>query len=71
MLDDTGWFGEPNYKGVESCYDKIEYHPDLGNIKKWDFSKYTPHVVIVAIGQNDSHPRDYMAEDYEGERSVY
>lgn len=71
LLDDTGWFAAPHYKGVESCYDKIEYHPDLGNIKKWDFSKYTPHVVVVAIGQNDSHPRDYMAEDYDGERSVY
>lgn len=71
LLDHTGWFAQPDYKGVESCYDKIEYHPELGNIKKWDFTQYTPHVVIVAIGQNDSHPQDYMAEDYEGERSVY
>lgn len=71
LLDETGWFAAPHYKGVESCYDKIEYHPDLLPIKKWDFSKYTPHVVVVAIGQNDNHPRDYMAEDYDSERSVY
>lgn len=71
LLDDTGWFAAPNYKGVESCYDKIEYHPDLGGIKKWDFSNYVPHVVIVAIGQNDNHPRDYMAEAYESEQSKY
>jgi len=25
--------------------------------------------VIVAIGQNDSHPEDYMKEDYNGSRS--
>lgn len=71
LLDGTGWFSEPNYKGMESCYDKIEYNPALGEPKQWDFSKYRPHVVIVALGQNDSHPRDYMAEDYNGERSVH
>lgn len=70
LLDDTGWFAAPHYRGVESCYDKIEYHPDLGNIKKWDFSNYTPHVVVVAIGQNDSNPIDYMAEDYHGEKAI-
>lgn len=71
LLDDTGWFIDPHYKGMESCYDKIEYHPDMGPAKKWDFSRYTPHVVIVAIGQNDNHPEDYMAEDYEGTRARY
>ena len=68
-LDDTGWFAAPHYKGVESCYDKIEYHPDLGPTKPWDFSRYIPHVVVVAIGQNDDHPVDYMAEDYDSEKS--
>ena len=51
---------------VESCYDKLEYNPDLGEVKKWDFSRYTPQVVVVAIGQNDNHPVDYMAADPEG-----
>lgn len=64
LLDKTGWFHGPDYLGVESCYDKITYNPDLGNVKTWDFSNYTPHVVIIAIGQNDNHPFDYMAEDY-------
>lgn len=71
LLDNTGWFAAPDYRGMESCYDKIQYHPDLGNIKKWNFSNYTPHVVVVAIGQNDNHPADYMAEDYHGEKSVH
>ena len=65
LLDGTGWFGAPAYYGVESCYDKLAYNPDLGEVKKWDFSRYTPQVVVVAIGQNDNHPVDYMASDPE------
>lgn len=64
LIDDTGWFNEPNYIGMESVYDKVRYNPAIGESSKWDFSKYTPDVVIVAIGQNDSHPDDYMAKDY-------
>lgn len=71
LLDRTGWFGKPEYLGVESCYDKIEYCPALGPVKQWDFKQYTPHVVVVAIGQNDSHPDDYMADDYHCEKAVY
>jgi len=64
LLDNTGWFNEPNYIGMESVYDKVRYNPAFGEPVKWDFNNYTPDVVIVAIGQNDSHPDDYMAEDY-------
>lgn len=71
LLNGTGWFGAPGYLGMENCYDKLEYNPDLGVTKQWDFSKYTPQVVVVAIGQNDSHPEDYMAENYDGEKAVY
>lgn len=55
LLDGTGWFAEPEYRGMESCYDKIIYHPEAGQEVSWDFRKYRPHLVIVAIGQNDSH----------------
>lgn len=71
LLDKTGWFLEPDYLGVESCYDKIEYCPVLSSVKQWDFNKYQPQVVVVAIGQNDNHPVDYMAEDYNCEKAVY
>ena len=71
LLDGTGWFAAPDYKGVESCYDKIEYHPDLGPVKQWDFSKFRPQVVVIAIGQNDSHPYDYMAENPEGKEATH
>ena len=69
LIDGTGWFGN-SYMGMESVYDKIEYNPDLGLPKTWDFSLYRPHVVIIAIAQNDSHPEDYMKGDYNCEKAV-
>ena len=71
LLDDAGWFAGPDCKGMLSMYDKIEYHPDFGVQKRWDFTKYTPDVVVVAIGQNDKDPVDYMTEDYNSEQSLY
>lgn len=65
LMSGTGWFREPKSIGMEEIFDKIQYYTDLGKVKSWDFAKYVPQVVIVAIGQNDSHPKDYMAEDYE------
>ena len=72
LMDDTGWFLEEGGSavGMETIYDKITYHPELLPVKNWDFKRYTPQVVIVAIGQNDNHPIDYMAEDYNCERAV-
>ena len=71
LLDREGYFAAPDYVGMLSCYDKIEYNPQLGDLKTWAFSLYTPHVVIIAIGQNDAHPVNYMAEDYDGEHAAY
>lgn len=70
LLDGTGWFDAPRYMGMESAWDKVHYHLALGEATEWDFSEYTPQVVIVAIGQNDNHPEDYMKEDYDGERAI-
>lgn len=69
LLDGTGWFSAPYYMGMETAWDKVHYNPELGETTEWDFSRYTPHVVIVAIGQNDAHPEDYMKEDPEGEKA--
>ena len=71
LLPGTGWFAEPDYIGMEQIYDKVSYHPSLGEIKEWDFSRYVPQVVIVAIGQNDNHPTDYMADDPAGEQAQH
>ena len=70
LLDKTGWFCGPDYVGMESIYDKLQYNPQLGAVKSWSFEQWKPHVAIVAIGQNDAHPENYMAEDYDCEKSV-
>ena len=69
LMDKTGWFHEPDAIGMEAIWDKLHYEPKLGESIPWDFSEYTPDAVIVAIGQNDSHPEDYMKEDIDCERS--
>ncbi|BBF42855.1 predicted glycoside hydrolase [Lachnospiraceae bacterium KM106-2] len=71
LLDKSGWFGAPSYVGMESIYDKIQYSKELGELSSWEFSNYTPQVVIVAIGQNDNHPIDYMADNYDSEISKH
>ncbi len=70
LLDHTGWFCAPEGPGMESVWDKTVYYPDFGESLDWDFSAYTPDVVIVALGQNDSHPADYMKEDEQGKRAA-
>lgn len=70
LMDQTGWFCGPDFVGMESIYDKIQYNPQLGAVKHWDFGCWTPHVVVVAIGQNDANPEDYMAKDYDSEKSA-
>lgn len=70
FLDNTGWFHAPDYIGMESAWDKIHYNPDLGPSTEWNFDNYKPQVVIVAIGQNDSHPDDYMNDEYDSARGI-
>lgn len=55
LFDGTGWFCSDQLTGMLSCYDKLEYSPYLPK-KDWDFSKWQPDVVIIAIGQNDANP---------------
>lgn len=69
LMDKTGYFLEPEQIGMENTYNLIQYNSKLGETKKWDFSNYIPHVVIVAIGQNDAHPFDFMADDFDSEAS--
>lgn len=70
LLNGTGYFNQPEAMGMEWMYDKIQYQPWFSEAKQWDFSKYTPHLVILAFGQNDAHPENYMAEDYNCEKAV-
>jgi len=70
LMDKTGWFCEPQAVGMESIWDKIRYHPLLGTVTQWNLRQYIPQLIIVAVGQNDSHPQDYMAQDYGGEQAA-
>ncbi|MDO5125041.1 MAG: GDSL-type esterase/lipase family protein [Ruminococcus sp.] len=62
IFDGTGYYHYPDHVGMESAYDKLCYIPEAG-IKSWDFSLYTPSVVIFAIGQNDNHHEGH--EDFD------
>ena len=70
LLDGTGYYDGPDYIGLESCWDKVNYAPCFGPVTDWDFARFTPQVVIVAVGQNDHHPANIMAEDYHSAASV-
>lgn len=69
LLDKTGYFYGPDYIGLKSAWDKVNYYPPFGPATPWDFARFTPHVVIVAIGQNDHNPVNIMAENYGSEAS--
>ncbi len=53
LLDHTGYF-EYGKIGMETAYRQMAYVPFAPNAE-WDFSRYTPDVVLFAIGQNDHH----------------
>ena len=55
LLDGTGYFCSDRLTGMESCFDKIQYSP-YAETKPWDFSRFTPDTVIIALGQNDANP---------------
>lgn len=66
LFDGTGWFNGPDdLRGVESTYKYLEYNPPLG-LKEWDFKKWIPHVVVLAFGQNDANPVNFMEDNYDG-----
>lgn len=63
LFDGTGYFYYPNTIGLESVYDKTCYFPEGGEATKWDFSRYIPDIVIIAIGQNDKHNSKTQKDD--------
>lgn len=71
LLDRTGWFNMPDFIGLESIWDKICYNPTFQRTTTWDFERYTPDICIVAVGQNDQNPENFMTLDYEGEKASF
>ncbi|MBQ5331616.1 MAG: electron transporter RnfD [Oscillospiraceae bacterium] len=76
VLDGTGYFHYPDYIGMESVFDKTCYFPEGNELRDgekpcltdWDFSKYTPDIVIFALGQNDAHRADDTTVDIYDEK---
>lgn len=73
VINGAGYFNAAGYIGMESVYDKLSYVPEMG-ITDWDFSRFTPDYVIIALGQNDANPDPdliYDSEYNEHWRTVY
>ena len=70
LFDKTGYFCGPDREtliGVESTYDKLSYVPySRQGMTLWDFSRFTPDLIIFAIGQNDPNPceEETKSEEY-------
>lgn len=62
VMDGTGYF-DGGKVGMERVWDALRYNPSLGPVTAWDFTRWVPHVVILALGQNDSHPDDFIDRD--------
>ncbi len=72
LLDDTGWYQvNERYVGMWQMYDKIQYNAAMCTPKAYDFKEYMPQIIIVAFGQNDANPKDYMAENPAGEEAKH
>lgn len=67
LLDGTGYFMD-GQAGMESCYSKVRFYQEKGERGEWDFNRYMPHVVVVAVGQNDAWPEDIMLDE-QGEKA--
>ncbi|MGN0242228.1 MAG: electron transporter RnfD [Candidatus Weimeria sp.] len=66
LLDGIGWYHEPGQDGMESFFDKCQCNKFLAPVTDWDFSRWTPQIVVIALGQNDSHPEDFMKNSPDG-----
>ena len=64
LQDGRGWFPPC---GMLTAWDKLAYNPHWNDVRPWDFTRWTPHVAVIAIGQNDNAQGDYMHDDYDGD----
>ncbi|MBQ6177051.1 MAG: hypothetical protein IJK29_11710 [Bacteroidales bacterium] len=55
VLPHTGYFHYPTQIGMNETWDRLCYFPEGGEFTKWDFSRFIPHAVVFALGQNDHH----------------
>ena len=67
LLDKTGFFCGPevdNMIGIETTYDKASYVKySKEGFSEWDFSRFSPDLIIIAVGQNDHNPDPSVIDD--------
>ncbi|MBR6029573.1 MAG: electron transporter RnfD [Clostridia bacterium] len=68
VMSGSGYFHYPDGIGMDVSWDRLCYFPEAGAYTKWDFSRFTPHAVVFALGQNDQHnpstgQNDFSAAD--------
>lgn len=62
VLNGTGYCFPPEYPGLETVYRELQYisyYPE----SRWNFADYIPHVVVIALGQNDYHCEGFPDND--------
>ena len=62
LLPGMGYY-QPSLSEV---WDKNRFDPRQGELSDYDFTAYTPHLIVAAIGQNDDYPENYMKLDPRG-----
>lgn len=69
LFDKTGFFCGPEVEslvGLETTYDKMSYVKySREGYSDWDFSRFTPDLIIMAVGQNDHQPKPEVIDDPE------
>ena len=55
VLPHTGYFHYPAQIAMDETWDRLCYFPEAGEFTPWDFSRFVPHAVVFALGQNDQH----------------
>lgn len=55
IFNRTGYFHMPDTIGMEDSWHRLCYFPEAGELTDWDFSRFVPHAVVFAVGQNDPH----------------
>lgn len=69
LLNGTGFFAgseTEGFVGLETTYNKMSYvRYSREGYSDWDFSRFTPDLIIMAVGQNDHHPDETVIDDEE------
>ena len=71
VMSGSGYFHYPDGIGMDVSWDRLCYFPEAGAYSKWDFSRFTPHAVVFALGQNDQHNPSTQQNDFSAADPVH